>query len=231
MKEINNANIRVWQSRGKDMNDSNPKNSTRLTIVEEPSLNVFEKVQELENHYKQGTLLYAQRLQLYRTEIESIKHQIKTQKSSMAPEVEALKNVENNVIYDTRTLEKLHEKFSKHIDSIQELQTEYKEMLDKTAYNKIFKRKKQQLIIIEDEIESLEASLLAFELERLNVLSMLKPKEKVLEDLKLRLKQLELEKVHFESTQLYQLTQLSLNQEKENNIVEIELQEEHKEES
>jgi len=231
MKETNNANTRVWQSRGKDMNDSNPKNSTRLTIVEEPSLNVFEKVQELENHYKQGTLLYAQRLQLYRTEIESIKHQIKTQKSSMAPEVEALKNVENNVIYDTRTLEKLHEKFSKHIDSIQELQTEYKEMLDKTAYNKIFKRKKQQLIIIEDEIESLEASLLAFELERLNVLSMLKPKEKVLEDLKLRLKQLELEKVHFESTQLYQLTQLSLNQEKENNIVEIELQEEHKEES
>jgi len=231
MKEINNANTRVWQSRGKDMNDSNPKNSTRLTIVEEPSLNVFEKVQELENHYKQGTLLYAQRLQLYRTEIESIKHQIKTQKSSMVPEVEALKNVENNVIYDTRTLEKLHEKFSKHIDSIQELQTEYKEMLDKTAYNKIFKRKKQQLIIIEDEIESLEASLLAFELERLNVLSMLKPKEKVLEDLKLRLKQLELEKVHFESTQLYQLTQLSLNQEKENNIVEIELQEEHKEES
>jgi len=213
------------------MNDSNPKSSTRLTIVEEPSLNVFEKVQELENHYKQGTLLYAQRLQLYRTEIESIKHQIETQKSSMAPEVEALKNLENNVIYDTRSLEKLHEKFLKHIDFIQELQTEYKEMLDKTAYNKIFKRKKQQLIIIEDEIESLEASLLAFELERLNVLSMLKPKEKVLEDLKLRLKQLELEKVHFESTQLYQLTQLSLNQEKENNIVEIELQEEHKEES
>lgn len=204
----------------------NPKSSTRLTIVEEPSFDVLEKAQELEMHYKKGTLLYAERLQEYRTQIESIKHHIKTQTIALSPEKEQLKNIEHSLMYEIRTLENLHEDFSKHIDSIEELQNEYKEMIERVEYTKILKRKKRELMKIEDEIEGIEASLLASELERLNVLSLLRPKEKAIEDLELRLKQMELEKIHFESTQLHQLTQLSRNYEKENTIVEIELHEE-----
>lgn len=206
--------------------DNNLTSATGLSVVDVSSLNVLEKIQEIEMRYKKGTLIFAEKLQEYRREIESLKHHIESKYNALLPEREQLQGLEYDLMYEIRTLSKLQEDFLKHIESIQELQTEYMEMIDKAAYSNILKRKKRELTKIEDEIEGTEASLLALELERLNLLSSLQPKEKEIEDLEQRLKELELEKIHFESTQLQQLTQLPTHNKKENTIVDIELDEE-----
>ena len=206
--------------------DNNLANTTGLSVVDASSLNVLEKIQEIEMQYKKGTLLFAEKLQEYTREIEGLKHHIESKNKALLAEREQLQRLEHDLVYETRTLSKLQEAFLKHIQSIQELALEYKDLIDKTEYSSILKRKKQALTKIEDEIEGNEASLLALELERLNLLSHLQPKEKEIKDLEQRVKELELEKIHFESTQLQQLTQLPTQNKKENTIVDIELDEE-----
>lgn len=206
--------------------ENNLTNTTGLSVVDTSSVNVLEKIQEIELHYKKGTLLFSEKLQEYTREIEGLKHHIESKNKALLPEREQLQHLEHDLVYETRTLSKLQEAFLKYIQSIQELELEYKDLIDKAEYSSILKRKKQALMKIEDEIEGNEASLLALELERLNLRSHLQPKEKEIKDLEQRVKELELEKIHFESTQLQQLTQLPTPKKKENTIVDIELDEE-----
>jgi DNA repair exonuclease SbcCD ATPase subunit len=96
------------------------------------------------------------------------------------------------------------------INSIEELNTEYKDIVEASEYSKLLKRKAKELHSVQNEIEELELTYLNYELERINHLEILEPKRREIETIKENLKELELEKEHFSSTKLHQLPLIGL---------------------
>ncbi len=105
--------------------------------------------------------------------------------------------------------------------SIEELNTEYKELVDEAGYTKLLVKKRRELYKIQEKIEAIEITFLSHELERINTLAILEPQRQTIDTLKENIKVLELEKEHFTSTKLHQLPQLGLgNKENTEEIVD-----------
>ena len=83
---------------------------------------------------------------------------------------------------------------------------EYKSVLSKEEYSKKVASKKRTLLALLEEISEKESLLLNKELERLNHFSTHKERKKLLEQLQSEVKELELEKSYFESTELQKIT-------------------------
>ncbi len=167
-------------------------------------------VSDAENStYKYATLAYAEALSSFSSRIESLKLKIETLKVSMEHEERLYAGVEKEVEFEQIMLERLSDRFCTKAESIVELESEYKASLDQAEYKKILNRKKRELIEIQSEIDGIEDLLLQKELERLNMLEKLEPKRDRLADLKSRLKELEIEKQHFENTKIDHMAQIA----------------------
>ncbi|CAA6814674.1 MAG: Unknown protein, partial [uncultured Sulfurovum sp.] len=110
--------------------------------------------------------------------------------------------------------DKLQVKFSQFINSIEELKSEYKDVLDEVRYEVTLKRKEKELFEFLDEIEVSELTLLNKELERLNRLEFFEPKQMKVKKLKIELKELEMEKSYFESMGLHKVANVQLENKK-----------------
>jgi hypothetical protein len=162
-------------------------------------------VREIENYYREGIIAYAEGLSRYGLEISKLKANISTEIKLIENDEATLEILERTVGYDEKLLQKYNDDFSQKIHSIQELDREYKDMLDNKEYKKLETRKKHELQEILDETEELEMTLLQHELERLNIFIKLKPKKRLIMELKSELSELHLDKEYFESTKLYQI--------------------------
>jgi len=178
---------------------------------------------EIEKHYRDGIIAYSEGMSRYVLETSKLKASINTEKKLIEKDEAALLLLERQVGYDEKLLQKYNNNFSKKIHSIQELNREYKEILDNEEYLKLDKRKLHELQEILDEIEELEMTVLLRELERVNLLLKLEPKRRIILALERELKELELDKAYFESTKLQQIALISNKEKPEDATVDTEV--------
>ena len=187
----------------------NKSNSTLTqTSINAKSIPVI--IHEIDNYYKQGTLAYAEGMSRYKIEITKLQNQIEILIKHKEKEEIALKEIEQELAINTRLLERLQDNFMQKLHSIEELNTEYKEVVEEEEYNKLLTQKTKALHKVQDEIEEFEITQLNFELERINTLEILEPKRREIMKIQEGVKELELEKEHFESTKLHQLPLMGL---------------------
>lgn len=167
-------------------------------------------INEIDNYYRQGTLAYAEGISRYKVEIEKLLNSIEKAVNDKQKEEKALLAAEQELAIDTRLLEGLQDNFMQKLYSIEELNTEYKDVIDEAGYTKLLTGKTKELHKVQDEIEELELTTLKHELERINCLEILEPKRREIDILKESVKELELEKEHYASTKLHQLPQMGL---------------------
>jgi DNA repair ATPase RecN len=173
-------------------------------------LQLVEKLTEIGRHYQEGVFEYKESIHAYNIEIEKLKNNIATQSASCDIEEKNLLMIEHELLFENRAYDKLQVKCTGFLNSIEELQTEYKDILDEAHYNVTLKRKEKELFDCLDDIELSEISLLKKELERLNFLESFEPKQLELKRLELALKELEMEKNYFESMGLHKVSTVQL---------------------
>jgi len=181
------------------------RTNNSLTKTDTHTSSVSAIVHEIDGYYKQGTVVYAEGIGRYKVEIEKLQNKIEDLIANKQKDEDRYKDIEQELVISARLLEHLQDEFMHKIHSIDELNIEYKDVLEASEYNTLIVRKSKELHRAEDEIESLEYAYLNYELERINQLEALKPKRKEIEMLKRDIKELELEKEYFASTKLHQL--------------------------
>ena len=188
-----------------------------LTLTSSDGMYVPAIISEIDNYYKQGTMAYAEGVGRYSVEIEKLLNCIEKAVNDKQKEEIALLSLEQELAIDNRLLEQLQNEFMQKLHSIEELNTEYKELVDEAGYTKLLARKRRELYSVQDKVEELEITYLSHELERINSLAILEPKRRYIDTLKENVKELELEKEHFASTKLHQLPQMGLANDVVNN--------------
>jgi hypothetical protein len=194
----------------KDDMSQNIENS--LTIVSQNNTAQLPAIaNEIDSYYKQGAMLYAEAMGRYNIEIEKLQNSIKNATLAKIDEEKKLLEIEQELALDFRILEQLQDEFMQKLSSVEELNSEYKELVDEDQFTKLLLHKKRELAKVESKIEELEITYLSNELERINFLAKLEPKRRHIDTLKESLKELELEKEHFATTKLHQLPQMAFS--------------------
>jgi len=180
---------------------------------------------EIENHYRDGIIAYVEGISRYSLETSKLKANISTEKKLIEKDEATLIVFERKVSYDEKLLQKYNDSFSQKIHSMQELNREYKEILEDGEYLKLDKRKQHELQELLDEIEELEMTLLHRELERTNILLKLEPKRRLIRELESELIELNLDKEYFASTKLQQISAITNKEKMEDDTVDTEVME------
>jgi chromosome segregation ATPase len=170
----------------------------------------------------QATIEYVKDIKSLNIKIATTKDDIQKQQTKCKQIKDELANVTKDIEYSKRLLQRLNENFFKKAEIIDEFGVELESSLNSEEFRKIYKRKLKDLILLIDEIEEVEQTLLENELDRLNILSKLEPYENDLEELQKYLLKIELEKEFVESTKLHDIPKLNSNQESAT-IVDIEV--------
>ncbi|MDQ7046888.1 MAG: hypothetical protein Q9M39_04450 [Sulfurovum sp.] len=168
----------------------------------------MQAIRKVEQHFKQNTSAYMERIQGYNMEMAKIQNSLSRIEKSKEKEETRLLEIQAKLNYETQLFQRLNGNFLQQVASVSELKNEYKEMVNAIEYTKLLKHKEQGLRTLLDEIEELEMILLKEELERLNLLEKLEPQRQSIVELQVALRELELEKEHFESTKIHQIAQL-----------------------
>lgn len=181
---------------------------------------------ELNQRYQEDTKHYAQEIQNFNLQIETLKNDIEEAIEEKKEQEEECAKVTSEIGFQSRIIAESNDAFHQAIASLDELEIEYKESMEASEYMHIVKKKKHALQKLLDNIEAQEAALLNYELERLNILELLAPKRKHVEQLQKQLKTLEQEKLHFESNQLQQVLQIPMQTPSTVEVIDIDTVEE-----
>ena len=192
---------------------------------------VNKAVKEVVSHYAKDTKVYLDSVRHYVLHISKLKSKIQTLEDELKPEEKILKSLENDIIYGQRVLSLLNENFEKHVSLFKALDEEYSDIVEKKIQEKILSKKKEEVIKLLDDIEELETNLLNDELQKINLFITLEPKQSQIKQLLVQLKEIELEKEHFETTKLPSMDYLpnmsqNISNEKKEDIVDIDVVEE-----
>jgi len=157
--------------------------------------------------YKKNISDYAEKLHTYTQEIENQKNQLALLLKEKAPHTTALLNIEKEVDYTLRLLERLTEGWCQKSVVITELDNELSHLNHTSDERKnILRERKQTLENLNTEIEDTELSLLEHELEKQNILLLLEPIERKIMALEQSIQSLESEKRYTEASQLHTLS-------------------------
>ncbi len=208
MKNSEESGIRVEQGERNRSIVSTESLSPSHLIAFNMEKRLFSTINELDRLYKEGIRAYSETLQRYNVDIEKLKNEIDVKEKDVAKAERELIADETLIEYESKNFEKSHNELTKQIASLGELVDEYKTVLSKEEYRKKVASKKRILLDLLEEISEKESLLLNKELERLNHYGQHQERKKVVEKLHNELKELELEKGYFESTELQKITSL-----------------------
>jgi len=199
--------------------------NTSKELVTTPTTNISEITQSKDSHgqvvaamhmldamYKKNISDYAEKLHTYTQEIENQKNQLALLLKEKAPHTTALLNIEKEVDYTLRLLERLTEGWCQKSVVITELDNELSHLNHTSDERKnILRERKQTLKNLNTEIEDTELSLLEHELEKQNILLLLEPIERQITTLEQNIQTLESEKRYIEASQLHTLSPVMQN--------------------
>jgi len=191
-----------------------------ITPIDNQNITAMMAMAQVKNSLDKATLEYGTKLKEYAISISQLKEQIKVQEQKTNTYRVKFDNIAQDIEYETRLLKRLNDSFVKKAEMIEEFNVEFEGKIEKTEYDKLHKRKLKDMIQLEDEIEEVEQTLLEKELDRLNILSDLEPFNATLEEMRAKLLALELEKEHFESLQIHNLSNIT-NQTQDIKDVEV----------
>ena len=205
--------------------DKNP-DYVPVTTRETTITSASQAIVKLTQHYQDATLKYTQGIQNYNLQIEQMKNRIAEALEENKEEEEIFSKIENEVNYHARSVRESNDVLHQDIGALEALEKEYKDVMDLSTHRRIVTKKKHALKKSLDKIEEQEETLLSQELERLNILEILTPKRAHVRELQSQLKNLELEKKHYESTKLQQVIQLpTLSTTNSEELIEIDAEE------
>lgn len=204
---------------------------SNLTQTNNSKDNLTLLAQKVDNTYREGLSIYTETIANYTLEIEEIKNQIKLEKELKEPTEIELREIQKEKEHEARFLQKLNESFTQKVHSMDELKTQYIDLMDENSSSKIVKQKENELKLALDEIEEVELTLLQQELECINILTLLAPKQQSILQLEEKLKKLELKKEYYSLKNLQQLPQLALESNEEITTEVIETDEEESNQS
>ena len=159
-------------------------------------------VREVENRYREGILAYMDVVAQYEEEIASLKERIAAMKAQSAPLEAKLSLFGEEVRVEERMLERLNATFAQKVASLEEFKSDYTDLVEKGAKEKIEASKTKEIRHLHDDIEESESKLLSIELERLNTLEKLQPLRQEIAKMEQQTVELERKKKHFETTHL-----------------------------
>jgi len=191
-----------------------PQNSIASTVM---------AIADIKESLNMATNEYAKDIKSYNIQILTIKDDIKKQKDKNLKIEQRLNYIIQEIDYSKRLLQRLNDNFIKKSEMIDEFQLEFLNNIDDKDFEKIYQRKLKDLILLTEEIEEVEQTLLEKELDRLNILSELEPLEDKLDELEDRLKKLELEKEYFETIEVQNISKLRPSSTNNNDVVDIEM--------
>ena len=160
---------------------------------------------EILRHYQQGAMAYEEGLSRHILEINKLKEEIEHAAKACEKEEHALLMLEMQMHHEEKLLERFNATFEQKIKSLEELKSEYADILEQSEYRKLLRQKEKELLEILVEIDEVEAKHLSDELEHLNLILKLEPKHQHNAALQNQLKILDLEKDHYATTKLHQL--------------------------
>lgn len=207
MKKSEDNNTAL-ESKSRALVNSEGDSSSNHLIAFNMQKRLFSTITELDRRYKEAIRVYSETLQRYNVDIEKLKSEIALKEKDVAKAERELIADETLIEYESKNFEKLHNDFTKQISILTELIDEYKDILSEGEYRKKVASKKRTLLDLLEDISEKESLLLNRELERLNHYSRCKEQKKAVEKLRNELKELELEKGYFESTELQKITAL-----------------------
>ena len=206
MKKSEESNTTIEQSEQNMSLVNAESTSSNQLIAFNMEKKLLSTINELDRRYKEEISLYSEKLQRYNVDIEKLRAKITVKEKEVSEAERELIADETLIEYESKNFEKLHNELSTKIASLSELADEYKSVLSKEEYSKKVASKKRTLLALLEEISEKESLLLNKELERLNHFSTHKERKKLLEQLQSEVKELELEKSYFESTELQKIT-------------------------
>jgi chromosome segregation ATPase len=192
-------------------------------IPQESIASTVMAIADIKESLNNATKEYLKDIKSFNIKIATIKEDIKKQQSKCDEVQKELDNIIKDMEYSKRLLQRLNENFFKKAEMIDEFSVEFAHTLDKDEFDKIHKRKLKDLILLTDEIEEVEQTLLEAELDRLNTLSKLHPLKHQLEELERYLLNIELEKEFVESTKLHDISKLNNKDDKQKQVVDVEV--------
>jgi len=198
------------------------------TLQDSVALQTIASVSKIKNSLDKATLDYANRLKEYGIKIAKTKNYIKVQTQKIQIYLNKLDDINQDIEYEKRLLKRLNDSFMKKAEMIEEFKLEFAQSIDTSEFEKIYSRKIQDMVILLDEIEEVEQSLLEKELSKLNTISEMEPHKNILENMEHELLSLELEKDRYESLQVHNLSHLEVQkiEKLDDNIVDVDVQEE-----
>ena len=164
---------------------------------------IAKKFQEINVFYQDSFNNYQKNIQKHNSKITKIKDTLRFENEKNIQDKEALTEAKNELLQEERTLDYLQNKFNQKIKSLEEFKED----------NKVFSRKREEMIELLEEVEESELALLNKELQRLNLLENLKPKLENIMKLENNLNILEKEKENFERIGFHEITQITQKEE------------------
>jgi len=159
-------------------------------------------LRDIESQYAKGTQTYIEGIRHYTLHIAKLKSQIETLEDENKEQEKALSPLNDDIHYSQRLLDRLNEAFTQQVVTLEALDEVYAQVVEKETQKNILSQKQKELNRLLDEIEELETNLLSHELQRLNVLAILEPKQRQIKQLQTQIREAELEKEHFVTTKL-----------------------------
>jgi len=197
----------MMENTSKELVTTSKTNVSEITQSKDSHGQVVAAMSMLDAMYKKNISDYAEKLHTYTQEIENQKNQLALLLKEKAPHTTALLNIEKEVDYTLRLLERLTEGWCQKSVVITELDNELSHLNHTSDERKnILRERKQTLENLNTEIEDTELSLLGHELEKQNILLLLEPIERKMMALEQSIQALESEKRYTEASQLHALS-------------------------
>ena len=178
-------------------------------------------ISNIKESLSSATQEYVKDIKSFNIKIATIKDEIIKQQNRYDEVQKELDDIFKDIEYSKRLLQRLNDNFFKKAEVIDEFSVEFAHGLHAKEFDKIHQRKLKDLILLTDEIEEVEQTMLEAELDRLNILSRLQPFKIQLEELQRYLLKVELEKEYIESTKLHDIPKLQKKE--DGQIVDVEI--------
>jgi len=186
---------------------------TELTSTEQNALHAAQTkahvamaLSALDSRYKENLASYAEELHACTHRIETAQIELDHLKEKQKPYLDAIREIEKEIDYEIRMLERLSEQYVQKSMVNIELEKELSS-LEQTESSLAYR--KEELHKLDHEIAELELSLLRHELQRQNNKLLLEPIEQDIRAKEKQLRQLQAEKHYIESSHLHRITQVN----------------------
>lgn len=182
-------------------------NSTLHTGAETSKAEVIMALNTLDNIYKNNIRSYADTIHECTHQMDDTRNHLEILYKEIKPHKITLLETQKEIDYEIRTLEHFTQEWNQITLVIQALQKELAQLKhSEKEQEHVLKSRNASLKKLKKDIENTELRLLEHALQKQNIVILIKPTEREITALELRMKQLESQKRYIESSYLHHIS-------------------------